>query len=52
MTRVMYDNSMNCGRCIEIKCTAGNVGTNCDSGKTTIVQVTDRKALVSTNPGV
>ena len=32
---------MNCGRCIEATCTAGNVGTNCDNGQTTIMMVTD-----------
>ena len=37
----MYQNSLNCGRCIEATCTAGNVGTNCDNGETTIMMVTD-----------
>ena len=41
LPKVDYDNSLNCGRCIEAKCTAGNVGTNCDNGKPTIMMVTD-----------
>ena len=41
LPKVDYDNSLNCGRCIEAKCTAGNVGTNCDNGEPTIMMVTD-----------
>ncbi|CAG5091310.1 Oidioi.mRNA.OKI2018_I69.PAR.g12962.t2.cds [Oikopleura dioica] len=41
LPKPMWEKGANCGRCVEIDCTAGNVGTNCDAGKTTVAMVVD-----------
>lgn len=41
LPKPMWQDGLNCGRCVEINCTAGNVGTNCDKGKTTVAMVVD-----------